>query len=233
MSNDVVRYWAVVPAAGAGRRMGGPLPKQYLPLNGIPILYRTLQRLASAPFVEGIVVALNAEDEYWEAPALRCPTYTVTGGAERCHSVLSGLDFLADKACDDDWVLVHDAARPCLRVADIEHLRETLTDETVGGLLGLPISDTVKRTDSLGRVEETIPRDGLWRAMTPQMFRYGVLRKALREAIEQDILVTDEATAIEEAGLAPLMVEGQADNIKVTRPTDMALAEIYLMQQES
>ena len=157
---------------------------------------------------------------------------TGVGGAERCHSVLNGLRLLTPRAHDDDWVLVHDAARPCVRVEDISLLIERLRDHPVGGLLGLPVADTMKRADAAGNVLETVPRDGLWRALTPQMFRLGLLRAALERALDNGLLVTDEAQAVEAAGQVPCMVEGHADNIKITRAQDLVLAQLYLQQQE-
>ncbi len=226
------RAWAVVPAAGVGRRMGGEVPKQYLELAGLRVIDHTILRLANHDRIDGVVVAIGAEDGYWSAPTgARAPIETVTGGAERCHSVLRGLEHLAAKVSSDDWVLVHDAARPCLRAADIDRLLNALDNHPVGGLLGLPVSDTVKRTDAAGTVLETVPREGLWRALTPQMFRLGMLHEALTAALAAGVLVTDEAAAMEHAGHRPKMVEGHADNIKITRPGDLALAELFLQQQ--
>ncbi len=226
--------WAVVPAAGVGRRMGGELPKQYLPLLGRPLIAHTLSRLGNHYRVQGLVVALSAEDEYWPSvvPDTTCPLWTAIGGAERCHSVLAALDALQEKAHPREWVLVHDAARPCIHPDDIDRLLEKVEKHgAAGGLLGLPISDTVKRTDETGLIMETVDRRGLWRAATPQMFRYGELHEALHAAIAADDLVTDEAAAMERIGIRPLMVEGRADNIKVTRPGDLELAALYLSQQ--
>jgi 2-C-methyl-D-erythritol 4-phosphate cytidylyltransferase len=153
---------------------------------------------------------------------------TVTGGAERCHSVLNGLEQLAGTAGVDDWVLVHDAARPCVRRQDIEMLMSRFEDHAVGGLLGLPVADTMKQVDSDSMILKTVERDGLWRALTPQMFRLGPLRDALQQAIASGVMVTDDAAAMEMAGYRARMVEGQADNIKITRPADLQLAEFYL-----
>jgi 2-C-methyl-D-erythritol 4-phosphate cytidylyltransferase len=178
------------------------------------------------------VVAIGAEDGYWSAPTLPAAIETVVGGSERCHSVFNALERLSGRADPADWVLVHDAARPCLRREDIDALLESLDGHPVGGLLGLPLADTVKRTDRDGEVVETVPREGLWRALTPQMFRLGTLHEALSRAISAGVLVTDEAAAVERMGLRPKMVEGHADNIKITRPQDLALARLYLSQQE-
>lgn len=227
-------YWAVIPAAGAGLRMGSDLPKQYLKLLGKTVLEHTIERLAKYPDICGIVVALSADDPYW--PRLSIATektlHTVNGGAERCHSVLNALNYLGGFADKDDWVLVHDAARPCIRQDDLERLINELRSHPYGGLLGLPVSDTMKRTDSSGNVVETVERSQLWRALTPQMFPLGVLRDAIQSAIDNGELVTDDASAMELSGKAPHMVEGHSDNIKITRPQDLKLAELYLAQQE-
>lgn len=227
------RYWAVIPAAGIGRRMGGDVPKQYLKVLGKTILEHTIERLAMHPDIQGIVVSLSRGDPYWPELAFSIdkPLYIVEGGAERCHSVLNALDYLSDIASDNDWVLVHDAARPCIRQDDIERLIIELTGHPVGGLLGIPVSDTMKRTDDTGEVQQTVERSHLWRALTPQMFRLGELRHAISRSLGTGQLVTDEASAMEAVGKAPRMVEGHGDNIKITRPQDLQLAELYLTQQ--
>ncbi len=224
------RYWVVIPAAGVGSRMQADRPKQYLPLAGKSVIEQTIACFSHHPEISGIVVALSSGDPWWPSLTIdtHVPLYTADGGAERCHSVLNGLQLLSQYANEDDWVLVHDAARPCLRREDIDQLLSALTDDPVGGLLGLPVADTVKRTDTEGRVEATVPREQLWRALTPQMFRLGTLRNALQQALDDGFLVTDEASAIEHAGLRPQMVEGHGDNIKVTRPDDLRLAELFL-----
>ncbi len=229
------RFWAVVPAAGSGRRMGAELPKQYLPLHGRTVIEHTLERLASHPAIAGVVVVLAADDRHFESLglSLRVPLWRADGGAERCHSVRNALTLLTTRAGDDDWVLVHDAARPCLRHADLDHLLERLEAHPVGGLLGLPVADTMKRTDADGEVVETVSRERLWRALTPQMFRLGMLRAALDDALAAGELVTDDAAAMERLGHRPRMVEGHGDNLKITRPQDLALAELYLQQQET
>ncbi len=227
------RYWAVVPAAGVGRRMASAIPKQYLPLAGQTVIEQTLERLWSHPQIESIFVALSEQDGWWPDSAFAAdPRITrVAGGTERCHSVLNALDALSAVAAEDDWVLVHDAARPCLRECDLEQLIEKLSSHPVGGLLGVPVRDTMKRTDSHAAVTATVPREQLWHAFTPQMFRLGRLRSALKQALKRGEMVTDEASAIELFGLQPLMVEGHADNIKITRPEDLALATFFLQQQ--
>jgi 2-C-methyl-D-erythritol 4-phosphate cytidylyltransferase len=229
-------YWAVVPAAGVGKRMGVAIPKQYLQLHGRTVIEQTLGRLCAHPQIQAVVVALGADDELWPTiqPTLlhQNKLLTTIGGAERCHSVYNGLLKLEDRASDDDWVLVHDAARPCLHHNDIDRLIATLADHPVGGLLGVPVADTMKRTNEQGEVIATVSRDNLWRAMTPQMFRYSLLKQALADALNANVMVTDEAAAIERAGHTPRMVECRADNIKITRPEDLTLAEMYLARQE-
>ncbi len=226
------RYWAVVPAAGAGRRMGSETPKQYLELNGRLVIDHTLQRLLDHPWISGVYVALSPDDGWWgNSEFVRHPKIVrVNGGAERCHSVLNALHLLQQTAEAGDWVLVHDAARPCLQREDLDRLLEQLKDHPVGGLLGVPVRDTMKRTDGEGLVQETVSRDGLWHAYTPQMFRLGLLEQALEAALAKGELVTDDASAMELAGHVPKMVEGRSDNIKITRPGDLELAAFYLFR---
>lgn len=234
---DIARYWAMVPAAGAGKRMGSAIPKQYLPLAGQPVIAHTLDTLLRYPHFAGLVVAISAGDEWWPAVAAGIatnkPLQIVTGGAERCHSVLNGLDALWQHAHPNDWVLVHDAARPCLTVSDLDRLLAELTNDPIGGLLAIPVRDTLKQTDAGQRVAATVDRSQLWYALTPQMFRLGILRDALQAALQSGLLVTDEAAAMEAAGFAPRLVEGRADNLKITRPEDLALAEFYLTRRSA
>lgn len=228
------RYWVAVPAAGIGTRMGHRLPKQYLPLYGKTVIAHTLDRLSRHPAIRGMVVALAENDPHWPELAIECATemWVTTGGPERCHSVLAALQTLRRTARPDDWVLVHDAARPCVRVEDIDRLIKTLSGHPVGGLLALPVRDTIKRGDGGGRVVETVDRTGLWHALTPQMFRLGPLVGAISAALEKGDVVTDEAQAMELAGVRPYLIEGRADNIKITRVQDLALAEVYLRHQD-
>ncbi len=224
------RYWAVIPAAGVGRRMGSGIPKQYLPLCGKTVIEQTIGSLLEHPAIAKVVVALSAKDGWWSGTAYanHPQVMRATGGEERCHSVLNAPVVLAGEANPEDWVLVHDAARPCLRPDDLSLLIETLRGHPAGGLLGMPVRDTMKRTDALNGVKETVSRERLWHAYTPQMFRLGLLRKALSEALARGDLVTDDASAMELAGHIPLMVEGQAGNIKITQPEDLELARFYL-----
>ncbi len=227
------RYWAVVPAAGVGKRMASAVPKQYLSLAGLMVIEQTLERLLSHPQLESVFVALSEQDGWWPNCSFATDprVVRVAGGTERCHSVLNALDALSAVAAEDDWVLVHDAARPCLRKRDLELLIDKLSSHPVGGLLGVPVRDTMKRTDSDATVTATVPREQLWHAFTPQMFRLGQLHSALKQALKRGDMVTDEASAIELSGLQPLMVEGHADNIKITRPEDLTLATFFLQQQ--
>jgi 2-C-methyl-D-erythritol 4-phosphate cytidylyltransferase len=226
-------YWALIAAAGSGTRMGAGVPKQYLVVAGRPVIAHSVRRVAGHPGVAGAVVVLARDDERWDAVELGSVPRPrrANGGAERCHSVLNGLEALAAEAAADDWVLVHDAARPCVRAADIDRLMDELAGHPVGGLLALPVRDTMKRTDREGNVTETVSRAGLWHALTPQMFRFGLLRRALQRAIANGQLVTDEAQAVELAGHAPRVVEGSPDNLKVTHPRDLALAALFLREQ--
>lgn len=225
-------YWGVVPAAGVGQRMGAECPKQYLEIRGRTVIEHTLDRLLTAERLSGVMVALGKDDAYWpDLPHSRHPRVRTTeGGKERADSVLAALQALSAEAADDDWVLVHDAARLCLTLVDIDRLIDQVRDHPVGGILALPSSDTLKRVEQ-GEILATIDRRQVWRALTPQMFRLGALREALRDAARRQITVTDEASAMELRGLRPLIVEGRPDNIKITRPEDLPLAEFFLERQ--
>ncbi len=227
-------YWAIIPAAGIGKRMGSDIPKQYLSLHDRTIIEHTLQRLSQIDLLKGIVVAIAEGDPWWPELSIEIskPLKVVKGGAERCHTVQNALQALRGECTADDWVLVHDAARPCVRTGDIRLLINTLSQHDVGGLLGMPVRDTMKRADEKNRITQTVERNGLWHALTPQMFRYGVLSHALDKALADQFLVTDEASAMEHAGYTPLMVEGHGDNIKITRPEDLTLAGFYLQNQQ-
>lgn len=225
------RYWAIVPAAGSGSRMGATLPKQYLPLGEHTVLEHTLDTLLAIEPLRGVVLVIAPGDAEWAALAPRYAGQSLTvasGGAERYHSVLNGLDALQGRAAADDWVLVHDAARPCVRREDIRALMQAVDADCDGGLLGVPVADTMKRVAADGAVAATVERTGLWHALTPQMFRYRQLREALQQAIASRHAVTDEAAAMELAGFRPRMVQGHRDNIKITLPADLELAAFYL-----
>ncbi len=227
------RIWAVLPAAGVGRRMGSEIPKQYLPLLGRPILSRTLDRLLAHPAVHGGVIALAAQDPHWQRLAYSHakPLQRVAGGAERSGSVLAALQFLLGEASPEDWVLVHDAVRPCVTAAELDSLSSAAFGPPDGALLAMPVRDTLKRQDGSGRVADTAEREGLWHALTPQLFPLATLHAALTAVVERGVAVTDEAQAMELAGYRPLLVEGQATNLKITRHSDLALAEAILRSQ--
>jgi 2-C-methyl-D-erythritol 4-phosphate cytidylyltransferase len=210
--------------------MGGDRPKQYLPLAGRSVIEHSLDRLLDHPAISGAVVAISADDTYWADVAYEHtkPLQLAAGGAERCDSVLNALTLLKQTAAADDWVLVHDAARPCLRAADIGQLIHHCQDHPVGGILAVPVKDTLKRGDASGRIVDTVDRTALWHAQTPQMFRLGMLHDALSQALAAQVVITDEASALEWMGQPPLLIEGHADNLKITRPEDLALAEFYL-----
>jgi 2-C-methyl-D-erythritol 4-phosphate cytidylyltransferase len=224
--------WAVVPAAGVGKRMQADRPKQYLPLVGSTVIEHTLSRLLQSGAFQAVAVAISIEDPYWpELPVSQHPdVITAPGGKERADSVLSALKTLQGRANENDWVLVHDAARPCLTTADIRQLITVLHDDAVGGILALSSHDTLKQVNG-DSIIATIDRKQIWRALTPQMFRYGMLRDALQQA-EGNPAITDEASALEMQGLQPKIVEGRPDNIKITRPEDLALAQFYMEQQQ-
>ncbi|MHB1174148.1 MAG: 2-C-methyl-D-erythritol 4-phosphate cytidylyltransferase [Sulfuriferula sp.] len=223
-------YYALIPAAGSGARMGGELPKQYLDLAGKPMIYHALRRLAGSPRIRRVYVVISPEDAYWDdydwrefAPklsVLRC------GGAARADSVRNGLVAMADAVTENDWVLVHDAARPCLSVAQLDRLIYEVGDDPVGGLLAVPVADTLKRADSNRYASRTESREGLWQAQTPQMFRHAMLLQAMRQ--QHESVPTDESSAIESLGHRPLLVAADNSNFKVTYPRDLHLARLML-----
>jgi len=226
--------WCVVPAAGRGMRVGGEIPKQYLPIAGKPLLMHTLERVASHPRVTGLMLVLAPDDKHW-SPITRVqgkPLRTAIGGEHRADSVLAGLGALVEHIDSAEFVLIHDAARPCVRHADITRLLE-LGIPGGGGLLATALSDTLKRADAENRVIATEPREARWRAQTPQMFRLGELIAALESCRRSGITATDEAMAMERTGARPLLVPGSGDNIKVTTQTDFALAEFMLERRET
>lgn len=222
--------WAILPAAGIGRRIGSNTPKQYLPVNGVPIISLTLQRLASVSAIKKIIVVIHPEDNHWKDLSLEVDKKLecVLGGQERQQSVLNALLALDDEANADDWVLVHDAVRPCVEVSDIEKLIITLQAHNVGGLLGYTLDNTLKQVTGEQEVQTTIDRNNYWNALTPQMFRYGLLKEAMETVEAQGITITDEAAAMELMGYRPRMVEGSKLNIKITHESDLVLAGMIL-----
>lgn len=223
----------IIPAAGTGRRFGGQTPKQYLLLQGKPIIAHVIDFFSEQSLVERITVAVHPEDHLWrrlgvfEDPKVR----VVHGGEARFQSVLLSLESLSELCRSQDWVLVHDAVRPCLSESEFTDLIETCRDSEVGGLLGTPVVDTLKIVQA-DIVQSTLPREQVWKAQTPQMFRYGRLKEALNAVIDQDTQVTDEASAIEGLGYHPIMVKGKSTNLKITRPEDLELASLYLGNNE-
>ena len=230
--NHSINFWAVVPAAGVGKRMNADRPKQYLELAGKTVIEHTLLRLLSAQVFTAVAVAISEEDPYW--PDLDVSAHkkiiTAAGGKERADSVLSALKAIRTVASDDDWVLVHDAARPCITTIDIHHLIDSLKTDEIGGILALSSHDTLKSVQGDNIIVGTLDISHIWRALTPQMFRYGLLKNAL-EVAEGNTAITDEASALELQGMQPKIVEGRPDNIKITRPEDLALAQFYMEHQ--
>lgn len=213
------------------------VPKQYLPLLGRPVILHTLERLCAHPRIQGVVVGVAPDDQHWLPLAANLKHLSKflgasPGGETRAHTVLNGLKELMKHAKPDDWVLVHDAVRPCVRQGDIDKLTAAVSGGEEGGLLAFPVSDTVKRVDNNGRVLETVSREGLWRAATPQMFRIKTLQQAIEKSMKAGNEITDEASAIEAAGGYPQVVACHTDNIKITLPEDLALAELYMKQQQ-
>lgn len=225
------KIFAIVPAAGQGTRLGDALPKQYLALAGRPMMFHSLEVLASVPRIDRVCVVLSPLDRHWGAHDWSVlPDKVVAlfaGGATRGESVANALAHLAGEAAPDDWMLVHDAARPCLHKALVEQFLDEVGDDPVGGLLAMPLADTLKRAEESMRVAETIPRAGLWRAQTPQMFRNEALRRGLARRPD----ATDEAQAVEALGQMPRLVQGESANLKVTFAEDLPLAEMILARR--
>jgi 2-C-methyl-D-erythritol 4-phosphate cytidylyltransferase len=223
-------YSAIVPAAGTGRRFGAELPKQYQALHGATVIEHSLRLLLGIERLQRIVVVVHPEDSRWRDLAVFSdPRIAVAqGGAERCHSVLNGMQHLAAMHGETEWVLVHDVARPCCPRADIEKLIDHIQPHPVGGLLAVPASDTIKRVDGARQIEETVDRSWLWQAQTPQLFRYRLLLDALNHCLGLGMVVTDEAQAVEALGWQAQVIEGSRRNIKITRSEDLALAEFFL-----
>ncbi len=217
--------------------MQSDVPKQYLTVAGLTLLQHSLERFGALPEISRIAVALAADDREWPALAKQLPPdianklVMTTGGAERMQSVANALVALQPMAADDDWVLVHDAVRPCVHPADVRKLMAELAQEQAGGLLGVPVRETLKESDGGQLVRRTVDRSRIWQAATPQMFRFAVLQRALQHALDKQQTVTDEAAAVEALGLPVRLVPGRADNIKVTYPEDLVLAAAVLQAQ--
>ncbi|QXO16965.1 2-C-methyl-D-erythritol 4-phosphate cytidylyltransferase [Vibrio ostreae] len=224
---------AIVPAAGVGSRMQADRPKQYLTLHGQTVLEHTVEKLLSHPAIGQVVIAVSPGDPYFAELSLAAHprVMRVDGGSERADSVLSALNYLCQQQLSNQWVMVHDAARPCVQHADISRLIEAAQEHPVGAILAAPVRDTMKRGDGSGNIDHTVERVALWHALTPQMFRIRPLRDALAQALQQQIAITDEASAFEWLGDKPGLVASRADNIKITQPEDLALADFYLRQK--
>jgi len=230
--------WAVIPAAGVGSRMGAMVPKQYLPLAGQCMLQRCVSQILQLPDVAGIVVVLAEEDAHWQSlPASAdARVHTCIGGDSRALSVMAGLTHVLQLSSVESWVMVHDAARPLVAVSDIHRLLKAVYNSgSVGGILAVPVSDTLKRSDEYHLIDDTVSRQDLWQAQTPQMFRTGELLEALQSAQQADAkqaLITDEASAMEIAGHMPQLVEALEPNLKITRAADLLVAEALLKHRE-
>lgn len=224
----MVFFHVIIPAAGTGNRMQNALPKQYLPLAGKPIISHVIQVFFNHPRIASIHLALSPEDAFWRSLSLNPESKLnlhYTGGASRSETVLNTLQSI--DVADEDWILVHDAARPGLSTALLESLLNALQDHAVGGLLAMPVADTLKMSDVKNHIEKTVSRQHLWQAQTPQMFRYAMLKKALSEF---DGAPTDEAEAVEALGLQPKLVQGELANLKVTYPQDLQMLEALFAQ---
>ena len=236
MSAPLPSFWVVIPAAGSGRRMGSTaVPKQYLRLGDRSVIEHAVAPFIDHPACRGLVVVLSAQDERWSTLSIstHIQIRTTIGGVERVDSVRAGLDALSTIADPSDWVLVHDAARPCLDRGDLERLLIEVADDEVGGLLAAPVVDTLKRADDSRRVRETTERAKLWRALTPQMFRLETLLRALDAVRTRGVPTTDESQAVESLGLRPKLVAGNADNIKITLQEDVVRAERILWSRNN
>ncbi|MEM7027083.1 MAG: 2-C-methyl-D-erythritol 4-phosphate cytidylyltransferase [Pseudomonadota bacterium] len=227
---EKLQYWVVIPAAGIGKRFGSDKPKQYLTINNKTILEYTINCFIDRADIAGVVVAIAEQDEYWQTLDIskHNKIMIAAGGKERFHSVCNALHTLSDKTNSNDWILVHDAARPCLKQDAINRLIAELSEHETGGILGLPCRDTMKRSSKDQVINETVERDHLWHAQTPQMFRYKKLLQALLYIEKNNLLVTDEAMALELQNEKVKLVEGHAENIKITQKDDFEQAKLYL-----
>jgi 2-C-methyl-D-erythritol 4-phosphate cytidylyltransferase len=223
----------IIPAAGIGRRMKADRPKQYLEIHGKTVLEHTVSQLLTHPATGKIIVAVSDTDPYFErlSVAQHPDVKRVSGGKERSDTVLNALAELPE-SLQTGWVMVHDAARPCVRHEDISRLVDGITERDCGGILAVPVRDTMKRSDQAGHIEHTVERALLWHALTPQLFQASALYEALSQAKDSGIVVTDESSALEWKGYHPKLITGHADNIKITQPEDLALAAFYLSRNE-
>jgi len=228
--SDSSKYWVVIPAAGVGSRMGVDKPKQYISINNKTIIEHTIDCFIHREEIEKIIVAISEEDEFWPTLSISKHKKIVTapGGEERYQSVLNSLQALVGKVENNDWVMVHDAARPCLNQSAIDRLIIELRTHDVGGILAMPCRDTMKRANDIGEIDKTVERDSLWHAQTPQMFKYGKLLSAIEDALKNNVVVTDESMAMERLGYKPILVHGHQENMKLTHKDDLESLKTYL-----
>ncbi len=236
------KCWAIIPAAGVGRRMGSEVPKQYSLINGLPMIEHSLKLFVNSPWVHRVIVAISEEDPHWQSLEIAAhpKITTIVGGIERADSVHAALNSIQSEATDTDYIFVHDAARPCLTTVDIEQLYQSMLKTEFGVILADEISDTVKRSvepddsdSQLPSILKTVPRENLWRALTPQVFPNALLKKALDNGLNNEQLhITDEASAVEALGFSPSLLQGRSDNIKVTQPQDLLLASMILKMRD-
>lgn len=229
MSESSPLIVAIVPAAGVGSRMKADRPKQYLLIDNKTVLEHTVEKLLAHPSINNVVVSITDGDPYF--PELSIANHPrvirVSGGKERADSVLSGLQYVVEQQLSQ-WVMVHDAARPCVRSSDLNKLIEVSLGHQVGGILAVPVRDTMKRADDNNNISNTLNREAMWHALTPQMFKAQQLKDALSQALSEKVTITDEASAIEWLGFSPALVQGFSDNIKITQPEDLDLASFYI-----
>lgn len=231
-TSATARAWVVIPAAGSGSRLGADRPKQYLDLVGQSVLWHTVQQFLCDPRFAGVMLALPPNDAFFpHSDVAALSVLTCVGGASRQASVLAAVEALATRAEAHDWIFVHDAARPLLLRSDLDALFAVLANEPVGALLGAPVADTLKRRGADGHVQETVAREGLWRALTPQVFRYSILRAALAQAEQAGITHTDDTAAVEQLGHFAALVRGRDDNLKITQGQDLLIADQILRFQ--
>lgn len=229
MKQSSVNYFAIIPGAGIGTRMKNDVPKQYLLVNNTSVLEHTLTTLLNYHLFKKCVVVIHEADKHWPLLKFNHPKLiTALGGKERCNSVFNGLQALKPFVKETDWIVVHDAARPFLQISDMDKLINEIDNDPLGGLLGTPLKNTIKSIDDTQHVLKTLDRQKIWQALTPQMFRYHWILKALNSAIKKQQPVTDEANAIELLGKHPKIIEGRSDNIKITDAYDLALFDYYL-----
>ncbi len=231
MMDNSKPVWAVIPASGVGRRMQSERPKQYLSFCGKTILEHTLDRILSCSLIHGAILVVSKDDSYWSAINYQPtkPLHIVEGGAERQDSVINGLSVLTDMF-DGVFALVHDAVRPLVPEQDLTRLINSARGSD-GSILASPVADTLKRQNAAGQIDQTIDRSGLWRALTPQLFDAELLLQALQQVRDNNQIMTDDASAMEALGYRPLLVEGSSENIKITRPDDLRLAELIWEKQ--